>query len=115
MALNDIERKRVEKAVAAFIELRRPPPAIRSQLDLGYRIAGQSVELFEIRPQWDRPEIQRESSFAKATYVRTRDVWRIFWKRADLEWHGYDPVPEVASIEMFLAVVEKDEYACFFG
>jgi hypothetical protein len=55
-------------------ERRRPPPAIRSRLDLGYRIAGQSVELFEIRPQWDRPEIKRESALAKATFVRTRNV-----------------------------------------
>ena len=115
MALNDIERKRIEKAVAAFIKRHRPPPAIRSRLDLGYRIAGQSVELFEIRPQWDRPEIKRESPSAKTTFVRTRGVWRIFWKRADLKWHGYDPTPEVASIDEFLAVVEKDEYACFFG
>ena len=115
MALNDIERKRVEQAVAAFIERRRPPPAIRSQLDLGYRVADQSVELFEIRPQWDRPEIKRESAFAKATFVRTRGIWRVFWMRADLKWHGYDPAPEVASIDEFLAVVDKDEYACFFG
>jgi len=115
MALNDIERKRVERAVAAFIERHRPAPAVRSQLDFGYRIAGHSVELFEIRPQWDRPEIKRERSFAKATFVRTRGIWRVFWMRADLKWHGYDPAPEAASIEEFLAVVEKDEYACFFG
>jgi hypothetical protein len=35
--------------------------------------------------------------------------------RADLKWHVYDPAPEAASIEEFLAVVDKDEYACFFG
>lgn len=115
VALNDIERKRVEKAVGEFIEKRRPPPHIRPKLDLGFRVSGQSVELFEIRPQWNRPEVKRESPFAKATFVRTRGVWRVFWMRSDLKWYGYEPAPEVAAIEDFLAVVQKDEYACFLG
>src|ERR1039457_6430251 len=29
--------------------------------------------------------------------------------------HSYFPNPEVASIEEFLAVVQKDEHGCFFG
>jgi hypothetical protein len=35
--------------------------------------------------------------------------------RADLKWHGHDPTPEVASVNEFLAVVDKDDDACFFG
>jgi len=72
MALNDLERRRAEKAVGAFIAARRPPPHFRPQLDLGFRVSGQSVELFEIRPRWNRPEVKRESPFAKATLVRSR-------------------------------------------
>lgn len=115
MALNDIQRKRVENAVAAFIQKRRPPPHVRPKLDYGFRMTGQSVELFEVRPQLDRPEVKRESSFAKATFVRTKGVWRVYWMRSDLKWHSYDPSPEVSAIADFLAVVQKDEYACFFG
>lgn len=115
MALSELERRRVEKAVGAFIDARRPPPHLRPQLDLGFRVSGQSVELFEIRPRWDRPAVKCESPFAKATFVRSRGVWRVFWRRADRKWHGYQPVPEVASIEDFLAVVRMDEHACFFG
>jgi len=74
MAFNDIERKRIERAVEGFLEKRRPPPHIRPKLDFGYRISGQSVELFEIRPRWDKPDEKREHPFAKATYVRTRDI-----------------------------------------
>ena len=44
-----------------------------------------------------------------------QSVWKVFWKRADLKWHRYDPVSEVRTIEQFLAVVEEDEYACFYG
>jgi hypothetical protein len=32
-----------------------------------------------------------------------------------LKWHGYDPMPEVASIEEFVALVDEDSHCCFFG
>ena len=115
MAFNDLERKRIEKLVGAFVEELRPPPHIRPQLDFGFHVTGQSIELFEIRPQWDKPEITHEHPFAKATFVRAKDRWKIYWQRADLKWHEYEPVRDVSTVEEFLAVVKKDEYSCFFG
>lgn len=115
MAFNDIERKRTEKVVSNFVERHRPPPYIRPELDLGFRIQGQSVEIFEVRPVWQSPQEKMEHQVAKATYVRTQRVWKVFWQRADLKWHGYSPVPQVKSLEEFLALVEKDEHYCFFG
>jgi hypothetical protein len=44
MVLNDIETKRIEKTLAAYVERRRPPVYIRDQVDLSFRVAGQSVE-----------------------------------------------------------------------
>ena len=115
MALNDIERKRIETAVDAYIQKHRPPPHIRPQLDIGYRVSGQSVEIFEIRPRWNEPSEKMEHPVAKATFVRSTELWKVFWRRADLKWHGYEPLPAVGSIEKFLAAVEKDEHACFWG
>jgi hypothetical protein len=115
MALCELDLKRSERALARFMEKRRPPAHIRSSLDLGYRIEGQSVTLFEIRPDWRDKVTKRESPFAKATYVRTRNVWRVFWMRRDLKWHGYDPAPEVHTLEAFLEEVDRDQWACFFG
>ena len=115
MAFNDIELKRCERDLATFIERRRPPPHIRPQLDLGYRISGHSVELFEIRPEWRNPKKTMEHPFAKATFVRTQNLWRVFWMRRDLKWHSYEPTVEVRSLAAFLAVVDRDEYCCFFG
>lgn len=115
MALNDIERKRIEKTVGTFVEKLRPAPHIRPKLDFGFRVSGQSVELFEFRPQWDRPEIKRENSFARVTFVRTQRLWKVYWKCADLKWHSYEPAPEVAATEEFMAVVQQDEHGCFFG
>jgi Protein of unknown function (DUF3024) len=52
---------------------------------------------------------------AKATYNRKKRKWKVLWKRADMKWHGYQPDPEVGSVEEFLQVVQNDEYGCFFG
>jgi len=115
MAFTDLERRQCERALEKFLEKRRPPSEIRARLDLGYRIAGQSVEIFSIRPKWRDPRRKTEEPIAKATYVRTRNRWRIYWMRHDLKWHGYEPDLEVRSIERFLAVVDADEYGCFWG
>ena len=74
-----------------------------------------SVELFEVRPVWDNPSQKMESPVAKATYVKTQDLWRIYWMRADLKWHSYPPTPEVDTLDAFLTLVAEDKHACFFG
>ena len=74
--------------MATFLAKRRHPPHIRPELDIGYRLIVQRVEIFEIRPQWDNPSIIREDPFAKVTYVRTQNLWKVFLKRANLKWHG---------------------------
>ena len=94
---------------------RRPPEHIRHLVDLAYRIEKQSVELFEIRAVWGRPGETVESPTAKATYVRTRNVWRVFWRKADLKWHRYDRMPEVTSLPAFLDLVDADRYGSFWG
>ena len=115
MALTELELKRCERDLDKFIERRRPPAHIRPQLDFGYRISGQSVEILEIRPDWRDKSIKRERPVAKATFVRTVNAWRVFWMRSDLKWHGYEPNAQVRSIAEFIAVVDADEYCCFFG
>ena len=115
MALSEHERHRFEKPVSAFIESRRPPVHIRPELDLGYRFEGQSVEIFEIRPAFKESGEIIENPVAKATYVKNRQIWKIYWMRADLNWHRYEPQATVPSIEDFLAVIDRDPYGCFFG
>lgn len=113
--MNDMERKRIENAVAAFIARRRPPVHLRDQIDLGFRFDGSSVEIVEIRPHWNDPAERIEEAVAKARYVKSREKWLVYWQRADRKWHKYDPAPEVGSIDAFLKLVDEDEYGCFFG
>jgi len=113
--MNDIDRKRVENAVAAFVAKRRPPVHLRDQVDLSFRFDGRSVEIFEIRPRWDSPAEKIEEAVAKARYLKSRDEWLVYWQRADLKWHKYGPMPEVSAVDAFLRLVDEDEYGCFFG
>lgn len=115
MAFSEFELRRLEKLVGQYVEKRRPPPHIRPELDIAYRISGQSVEVFEVRPVWKQPDEIGEHPVAKATYVKTQGIWKVYWMRADLKWHGYQPHPQVKHIEEFLALVDHDQYGCFWG
>jgi len=115
MALSEFETKRIQKILGKYIEKNRPPEKVRDQVDLSFRISDQSVEIFEIRPVWNNPAEKIELPIAKSTYVKSRKIWKVFWQRADLKWHRYDPDPEVGSVEEFVKLVEEDDYACFFG
>ncbi|MBL8224709.1 MAG: DUF3024 domain-containing protein [Chromatiales bacterium] len=95
---------------------RRPPPHLRARVDLGYRVAGQSVEIIETRPRWRGPPGEvMEHGIAKTTFVRSRGTWRVFWMRQNLKWYSYEPAPEVRSIDDFCRVVDQDQFGCFFG
>jgi len=115
MAISEFEIKRCERELQKFLEAQRPPPHMRDKLDFGYRIEDQSVEIFEVRPRWDKPSEKLESSIAKTTYVKSKSYWKVYWKRADLKWHSYDPKPTTKTIEEFLELVAEDEHCCFFG
>jgi hypothetical protein len=115
MAFSEFEIKLHERALRTFMDKRRPPPHVRDQVDLIHRFEGQSVTLIEVRPFWRDPEQTTESGIAKATYVKRSKLWKVYWMRADLRWHRYDPIPEVASLAEFLELVDQDAHAAFFG
>ena len=93
----------------------RPPEEIRSKLDVSWRLEKQSIFIFEIRPDWLDPDIIKNSDIAKATYVKSYNKWKIYWKRADLKWHSYNPLPYVKEFEKFLNEVSVDSFGCFKG
>src|SRR3974377_1729167 len=105
MALTELETARVRRPVGAFVAAPRPLPHLRQKLDLSFRVRGQSVEIFEVRPALGGAPGERiEIPVAKATYVRSVRRWRVFWLRQDMKWHSYRPTPDVATIDEFVAV-----------
>ena len=115
MAFSEIELARIDKTMAEFLGRIRPPAHIRDQLDFIYRIEGQSIEILEVRPRWRAPSEKTEMPFAKTTFVKSQGTWKVYWRRADGKWHRYEPNAEAGTLTELLAVIEKDEYGCFFG
>lgn len=112
--MNKLDRVKISKIVRGFLEKRRPPIAARSKLDFGFRFFDQSVELIEIRPRLSKQPGKTEHAFAKATFVKSLGVWKVFWMRGNLKWHPYDP-PQAESLDEFLKLVDDDKHHCFFG
>lgn len=116
MAFNNIEIAEHLKVLEdSFWSRRRPPLHLRDKVREGQRISDQSIELFIVRPAFNRPGEQIEQPIAKLQHVRSRKVWRIFWNRADGKWHGYEPSPEANSLAAALQVIDADANGCFFG
>lgn len=115
MTLSDQHILEINSAAKSFLVARQPPKHIRKQLDVGYRIEGQSVFIFEIRPAWDNPDKIIEIPVAKTTFVKQKDHWKVYWMRADLKWHEYQEAPTVKSVNDFFILVDRDEFSCFWG
>ena len=115
MAFTENESAQYQSILEQYLEQVRPPAEIRAKLDIGYDIEGQSIYLVEIRPQWLNPEVIQRLPYAKATFVRSKNHWNIYWMRADLKWHAYGPLPTVKTLKRFFKTVDEDAYHCFKG
>ncbi|MDP4131705.1 MAG: DUF3024 domain-containing protein [Bacteroidota bacterium] len=115
MALALFKTVEIIEVMENYLERIRPPHHIRHDLDIGYKIDGQSVTLFEIRPGFLNPGINVESPYAKATYIKSSGQWKIYWMRANLKWDLYEIRPVVSELKDFLELVEEDKYHCFKG
>ena len=115
MPFTDSERAMNLAALKWFVQRRRPPEHIRLKLDIGYAVVGQTVDLFEIRPDWRDPSTTRHTPVARVRFIRSKAHWRLYWMRSDLKWHAYEPGPEHESLQDALAVVDEDAHCCFFG
>lgn len=113
MAFSEFELQRVRRAVQGLVDQRRPPAAVRDEVDLNFVLQGQSVIVQEDRRLWDGT--RSIQPVAKATWVKSRKIWRLYWMRADLKWHVYEPLPEVMHIEHFCDELDEDPYRCFWG
>jgi hypothetical protein len=115
MAFTEFQIRKCSLLAKEYCEENGPPPHLRSQIRLEYRIKDQSIFIFHVRPSWRDPNEEIEEMAAKTTYVKSQNVWKVFWLRADLKWHRYDPCPKVKNFYEFLDLVKKDQYNCFFG
>lgn len=115
MAIDVLQTLEVIEAMENFVARIRPAENIRHKVDINYKIDGQSILLFEIRPRWDNTGELMECPIAKTSFVKAKQHWKVFWMRADLKWHSYAPVPIVKTVKEFILLVEEDKHHCFWG
>ena len=115
MGLEILSHLEIIEIMENYISKHRPPEHLREEIDLSYKIEEQSVILFEIRPEWKKPNEKMECNVAKATFVKTSNVWKVFWHKSDQKWHSYTPNPKVNTLKDFLKLVETDKHSCFWG
>ena len=115
MATDILHTVEIIEALENFLYKRRPPVELRSKVDLAYKIDNQSVIIYEIRPLWDSVKEIINEEFAKATFVKTQNHWKVFCMRSDMKWHTYEPKPRVKTIKEFIDLVDKDDLCCFWG
>lgn len=98
-----------------LVEGMRPPINIRDQLDIGYTFEKQVIEILEIRPKWDDPETKMSVPVARARFIKSRKIWKVYWMRASGKWEPYEPGHEVRDVAQFVKIVKEDALGCFFG
>ena len=113
MALSEFEERRIHKVVGSYLQTHRPPPHLRDELDIWVGVQDQSAVIHLRRRLADGGHL--DSFLAKATWVKSRQLWKIYWLRASGRWQSYEPRPEVTSLEDFCRVIDDDEYGCFWG
>lgn len=102
-------------ATGSFISKRRPPPELRDRVDYRALIVGSEVKLVCVRPHFQDESRKIEHPFAKVRWIAAQQKWRLYWMRADLKWHSYQPLPEAKSLAKILDEVDRDPHCCFFG
>jgi len=91
-------------------------PELKKQIDHDYEVDGQSVTMFEVRPAWrGHPGEVTRRGFAKFRYVKSSELWHIYWMRQTGKWDSYEPASAACSLEEALTIIDTDTYGCFFG
>ncbi|MDT8442293.1 MAG: DUF3024 domain-containing protein [Desulfuromonadales bacterium] len=114
MALSEIELKRIDKIVGGFCQ-QKTPQHCRDQLRFDYRVDDHDVLLLEIRPRWNNPQEKTEMDVAKLKFNRTKNIWTLYWKRANGKWQTYQEAGQKTSLDELINEIAEDRYGCFFG
>ena len=114
MPLSDLQQAQAERLLRPIIQ-ESDRPDVRDKLRLGYRVERNTIVLFESRIRWDNHAEWMEESVAKFQYVASISRWRLFCMFSDLKWHGYEPLPEAASLAELVDEVARDPTGIFWG
>ena len=114
MGLTDIEIQRVKKVVGGLCS-EKTPHSLKNELRFEYEIENQNVIIYEVRPAWDNPSEFTRMPMAKLTYVKSENIWKLYWPRASGKWEIYEPKKSSKDLGELVTEINKDTHGCFFG
>jgi len=114
VAFNEAELESITRIVGDFCS-RHSPEEHADELRMVWDLDGHAVTVSEERPAWDDPREWMRSPVARFRFARTTGEWTLYWMRADLKWHVYDPDPMPRDLAALVALVDEDKYCAFFG
>jgi hypothetical protein len=114
LAFTELELRRIDKTVGELCR-RMSPPQLADQLRVVYDIDGDSVSIWEERPPWRGHGAWTRRGIAKLRNIRSRATWTLYWMRADLKWHLFEPVAPAKDLDALVKVVDENPYGAFFG
>jgi hypothetical protein len=88
---------------------------LKDQLRFEYEIEKQNVIIFEVRPVWNKPTESLRLPMAKLSFIKSRNIWKLYWKRASGKWEQYKPKQSDKELSVLVQEIDKDTFGCFFG
>ena len=114
MSFTNLETQLSHKLVGEFCQ-RRVPNHVNDQIRLSYTIGNHQIVISEERPMRDASAEWIVLEIAKLRYVRARNEWQLYWKRANGKWWRYEPHTASKRLEALIKEIDVDSDGCFFG
>jgi hypothetical protein len=114
MAFSDLELHRIKKIMGELCT-KRTPEHLKDQLRYEYEIQKHNIVILEVRPVWNNPSEYLKLPMAKLLFVKSQNIWKLYWKRASGKWEKYEPRPFDKELDVLVKEIDKDVYGCFFG
>ncbi len=114
MVLANIDLQKIKIKIGRFCS-EKTPEHLKDQLRFEYEIEKQNVIIYEVRPFWKDPSEFIKMPIAKLTYVNSRNIWKLYWKRANDKWTLYETRRSATDLGSMLKEIDEDSFGCFFG
>jgi len=114
MSFTNLEIQLIHKLVGEFCQ-RRIPNHVKDQIRLSYTIGNHQIVISEERSIRDGSSEWIVLEIAKLRYVRARDEWQLYWKRANGKWWPYEPQTGSRTLAALIKEIDLDSNGCCFG
>ena len=112
MPLSEIEQKKAEFSLAKYCDA-KTSQALKSQLEIVFRVEGNFAYISEKRPNLRNPDEVMVHDVAKFRFVVKDRVWVLYWCDSNLNWHVFDEAKPSKDVSALFNTV--DSHPIFYG